>query len=364
MHYPDLKAFGLAFLLAASAFGPQAMAQDQAPAMSDIIEAWLASPHGDRASEAFTHWNEDGEIPGTCAVCHSSTGLVDYVAGPMTTPGTIDHPVDLGTTIDCVACHNKSASSLAAVPFPSGVVVEAFGSSAICTVCHQGRASSQTVETRTANMDDDTVVGDLGFINIHYKPAASTMMGGIARGGFEYPGKTYKGRFAHVPDLNTCTQCHNPHSLEVSIDTCKTCHKDAKAFADIRISSADFDGNGNTTEGIAAPILAMHARLGEAIQLYASEVAGASIAYSTESYPYFFTDTDADGTASPGESIFPNRYQSWTPRLVKAAYNYQLVAKETAIYTHNPHYALQLLYDSLENLSERVEVEMNGLVRP
>ncbi len=314
-------------------------------------------------SEAFTHWNEDGEIPGTCAVCHSSLGAIDYVKGAMTTPGVIDHEVALGTTVDCAVCHNQSATDLRAVPFPSGIVVDSFEASAVCTVCHQGRASSQTVETRTAGLEDDVVAGDLGFINVHYAPSASTMMGGVARGGFEYPGKVYKGQFTHVPELNTCTDCHSPHRLTVRLEACTTCHKDAGAFMDIRTSSVDFDGDGVTTEGISDPIATLHARLGEAIQLYAAEVIAAPVVYA-DAYPYFFADSDADGAAGPGEAIYPNRYQNWTPRLLKAAYNYQLVAKDTAIYTHNAHYALQLLYDSLESLSERVDVDMSGLVRP
>ena len=63
--------------------------------------------------------------------------------------------------------------------------------------------------------------------------------------------------------------------------------------------------------------------------------------YASAAYPYFFVDKDGDGAVSEGEAAYPNRYQSWTPRLVKAAYNYQLVAKEPAIFAHNPHYALQ-----------------------
>ena len=350
--------------ISVAALSTPASAQDNVPSLSDIIEAWLASPHADRTSEAFVHWNEDGEIPGRCAVCHSSTGAMDYVKSPMSTPGILDHPIGLGTTVDCAACHNQAAVALSAVPFPSGVTVDTFGASAICTVCHQGRASSETVKAKTEGLDDDAVAGDLGFINVHYKPSASAMMGGVARGGFEYPGKSYKGQFTHVPDLNTCTDCHNPHSLQVDLGSCTTCHKGAESFASIRISPADFDGDGDTNEGIANPITDLHARLGDAIQTYATEVVGVPVVYSSHAYPYFFADTDADGTAGEGEAIYPNRYQSWTPRLLKAAYNYQLVAKETAIYTHNPHYALQLLYDSLENLSERVDVDMTGLTRP
>lgn len=60
----------------------------------------------------------------------------------------------------------------------------------------------------------------------------------------------------------------------------------------------------------------------------------------------------------------PNRYAKWTPRLLKAAYNYQFVAKDAGVYTHNPAYAMQLLYDSLESLSAKVDVSMSALRRP
>ncbi|NNF72411.1 MAG: polyheme membrane-associated cytochrome C [Rhodobacteraceae bacterium] len=282
----------------------------------------------------------------------------------MSTVGAIDHPVMPGTVVDCTSCHNAGAATLAAVPFPSGATVSTFGKSAVCAVCHQGRASTATVQAATSGMDEDTVSADLGFINVHYAPSAATGMGTVVKAGFEYPDKVYKGEFAHVPDFKNCTDCHRPHSLQVSFEGCTTCHKTAEEFAAIRISPVDFDGDGDTTEGIANPIATLHARLDEAIRLYASEVAQAPVVYSSAAFPYFFNDGNADGVASEDEAAFPNRYQSWTPRLLKAAYNYQLVAKETAIYTHNPHYALQLLYDSLEDLSAQVDVDMTGLARP
>ena len=97
---------------------------------------------------------------------------------------------------------------------------------------------------------------------------------------------------------------------------------------------------------------------------YASEVAGVPVVYASGAFPYFFTDSDGDGAVTEGEAVFPNRYHNWTPRLLKAAYNYQLVAKEPAIYAHNPQYALQLLYDSLDSLSLQIEVDISGLTRP
>lgn len=361
------RPFALAVTTFSLLIGTSAISQgteDTGPSLADIVEAWLASPHGDYASEAFTHWNEDEEIPGTCAVCHSSVGAISYMRGTMMTPGVIDLPVHKGTSVDCAACHNSAAAALVSVPFPSGVSVDTFGSSAVCTVCHQGRTSTLRVETAVDGLEDDVISGDLSFINVHYAPSAASLMGSVVKGGFEYPGKVYKGQFTHVPDRDTCVGCHKPHSLEVRLENCTSCHQGVDRFADIRTSRTDFDGDGDVAEGISGPITTFHDRLAVAIKRYGAEVAGTAVVYDIHAYPYFFIDSDGDGTASKDEAAFPNRYQSWTPRLLKAAYNYQLVAKDTAIYTHNPHYALQLLYDSLESLSEQTDVDMSGLTRP
>lgn len=334
------------------------------PTPLEIQKAWQASPHADKSSESFTHWNKDGEIPGSCAVCHSTTGIKDYVAGQMSTPGIIDHPVPIGESVECGACHNEKAEALKSVPFPSGISVDTFGSSATCAVCHQGRASSITVNEATKEFDEDLVETELSFINVHYAPAAASLMGSVVKGGYEYEGEMYKGQFNHVPNVNQCTDCHNPHTLKVSLESCSTCHQNITSFNGIRTSPEDFDGDGNITEGIANPISSLHQMLGVAIQKYATEITKAPIIYSSNAYPYFFNDSNTDALLTDGEAIFPNRYQSWTPRLLKAAYNYQYVAKERGAHAHNPHYTLQLLYDSLKNLSERVEIDISSLTRP
>lgn len=356
-----------AVLIAASFGAAPAIAQDDGglERLSQIVEAWRASPHADLDAEAFAHWNEDGEIPGACATCHSGIGFNDYVSSPMQVPGILDHPVALGNTVDCAACHGESALNLTSVPFPSGVSIDTFGSSAMCAVCHQGRASTDTVARAIDGLQDDAVNADLAFINVHYAASAATQMGDVVRGGYQYEGRAYKGEFTHVKDLATCIDCHQPHSLEVvPVASCAACHKEIENFTDIRTSKVDFDGDGDMAEGIADPIADLHGRLYAAIQTYAADVAGTPVVYATGRYPYFFTDGDADGAVTEGEAAFPNRYQTWTPRLLKAAYNYQYVALDKAAYTHNPHYALQLLYDSLESLGEQVEVDMDGLVRP
>ena len=126
----------------------------------------------------------------------------------------------------------------------------------------------------------------------------------------------------------------------------------------------DFDGDGDAKEGIYEEIATLHGAVYEALQAYASEVAGQNIAYDSHAYPYFFKDNNANKAADKDEAIFPNQYKSWTPRLLRAAYNYQYVAKDPGVYAHNPAYVMQLLHDTLENLSEKISVDMDGMIRP
>ena len=54
------------------------------------------------------------------------------------------------------------------------------------------------------------------LIGPHYKIAAATNFGGDAQGGYEYEGKTYVGAYAHAEGVQTCTECHDPHSLRMN----------------------------------------------------------------------------------------------------------------------------------------------------
>jgi hypothetical protein len=128
----------------------------------------------------------------------------------------------------------------------------------------------------------------------------------------------------------------------------------------IRTSQTDFDGNGDTSEGISAEITRVHQALGEAIYAYSANTVAVPILYA-HSYPYWFNDTNANGEADEGEAVFPNAFKSWTPRLLKAAYNYQFVEVDPGAYAHNPHYVLQIMYDSIEDLGS---MDMAGLTRP
>jgi hypothetical protein len=183
----------------------------------------------------------------------------------------------------------------------------------------------------------------------------------------QYPGKTYAGRFAHREPYNRRGACHDVHTTEVKVTDCAACHRnvtDKPSLHNIRLSSTDYDGNGDVKEGLAQEIEHLRVRLYAAIQAYAKSVAGKPVAYDIDAYPYFFVDTNANGVADKDEAKFPNRYNAWTPRLLKAAYNYQFITKEPGAFAHNPVYAIQILYDSLSDLSTKVPVDLGKAKRP
>ncbi|MCD7059360.1 cytochrome C [Pelagibacterium xiamenense] len=359
MRFNPIAIFALAFSLAAAP-GP---AFAQAEPETQIVQSWLGSSHADTTSPSFTHWNDEGEIPGTCALCHSGQGFRDFYGLDGSTVGTIDHPVETGGVIDCDTCHAEGIREISTVTFRSGAEIPISGNTATCSTCHQGRASGVSVANAVGERDEDTIYPELSFINPHYAVAAATQLGAEAQGAYQYPGKDYAGRFGHVPPASECIDCHEPHSLMVETETCIGCHETADPET-IRTSETDFDGNGDPAEGIAVEIAALHTRLMEAMVAYSREISGQGIVYNGNRFPYFFADTDADGepdTADDGDVV---RFAGWTPRLLKAAYNYKFIAGDPGAYAHNPHYALQVLHDSIESLSGPLGWDVSGLTRP
>jgi hypothetical protein len=341
----------------------------QTEPVEEISIKWGNSSHADRSSEAFIHWDEDEppEIPVSCAQCHSTSGYIDFLGEDGSAFGMIDKPSPIGSIVSCEVCHNETAHSLSASVFPSGDEITGLGMEANCIECHQGRTSTVRVEQAIADLPLDEIAEDLGFINIHYKVAAATQMGTEGQAGYQFAEKNYVGRFKHAESAQSCIDCHDPHAQTVNPDNCAVCHSNVVNYSDfqnIRMSKADYDGDGNTTESIAAEIDAFVNALYAAMQTYSSEVLDQPIIYSPTNYPYFFNDTNNDRLGSDDEITFPNGFSTWSPRLLRAAYNYHFALQDGGAYVHNPRYLLQLLYDSLEDLSEVIEVDLSGLVRP
>jgi hypothetical protein len=263
----------------------------------------------------------------------------------------IEQPLSNG--LQCATCHSDPTTyaihEVTEVEFPSGATVDSGNPSTnLCINCHQGRQSTDSVNARIGDNEDNAVVEDLGFANVHYFAAGATLFGDEVQGAYQFDGQEYAGRNAHVEGFSNCTECHSTHELEVRAEACSTCHAGVEEVADIRMDSTDYDGDGDTDEGISGEIDTMTEALYAAMQAYATSTDGVSgIEYDSHAYPYFFDDA--------GE-----RYATWTPALLRAAYNYQYAQKDPGAYAHNPEYMIQVLYDSIEHVGG----DVSGMTRP
>jgi hypothetical protein len=252
----------------------------------------------------------------------------------------------------CSTCHDEAnwpnRYQSASVIFPSGKTVSFGGKDAdgnfvaddsnLCIQCHQGRESTVSMNNALKGKDVDTVDPKVRFKNIHYFAAGATIFGGDVLGAYQYEGKEYVGQNMHADEagkMNKCADCHDVHALEPKVESCETCHSTTDPTT-IRESDVDYDGDGDVTEGIKGEVDTLAEALFAQLQVYTTTNGGV-ISYNPAAYPYFF---GADGKG----------YATWTPRSVKAAFNYQYSQKDGGAYVHNPKYVIQVLIDSIEDL--------------
>jgi hypothetical protein len=340
--------------------------ESASPVTIPFESTWAVSGHADITAPAFNHWNEDDPrvIPAECTRCHTSNGLTEYISTGKTNESLVP-----GGVITCSTCHNDVISKLTSVTFPSGNVIDNLGPEARCITCHQGLESKSSVDSYLvekvgAQSDQDKVSTSLSFQNIHYFAAGATMYATQAAVGYQYDGQLYDRKFMHVENMDTCQDCHDNHSLEVNISSCTGCHESAISVEDLKNirmqgSLVDYDGDGDVAEGIYFEIQGLQEKLYAAIQAYAIENNGSAIVYDPTSYPYFFNDLNKDGALSEGEAGFANTYTSWTPRLIKATYNYHFTVKDPGAFAHNAKYAIELLYDSIVDIQDAMARPMD-----
>jgi len=338
----------------------------QAPAGARIV---MGEGHFNPTGKAFHYWDNAKEIPAVCSRCHAATGVAEYLREGKNNPSP-----QVKNGFACTNCHSDmltyARQTAAKVTFPSGITIDSgHNDTNLCMTCHQGRESTASVNKAIDGIALDTPDPKLNFVHVHYFAAGATRYGSEAKVAYEYAGKTYAGRFDHVPPMSNCTSCHEAHGGAVQAATCGGCHqgvRDRAELVNIRATArGDFDGNGRE-EGLAQEIANLHQELYGAIQRYAKAVGGASIAFTKEAFPYWHNDLNGNGQVDADELKPENRYPAYTPRLMQAVYNYTFVTRDPGAAYHNPRYTLQIIHDTLDSLAQsgKVTVNMQGKVRP
>jgi hypothetical protein len=332
------------------------------------FEQLADSGHGDLTAEAWRHWDEDGEVPSSCAKCHgamqNSASLPNVGFLEFAQTGDNVNPAPLPLGLQCVNCHQfwptlysnlDVYGALEPVDFPSGADLSLFSPSNICMTCHQGRESGLDVLATIESEEPP-----YSFINIHYYPAAASMFGSEANGGFQYAGQDYRPRNtfpSHPGNYANCVGCHmrnaenaNSHTWVPGVNKCTGCHDEGDSFETLRGSPGQSHENIWGSDGGSSGLID---DLYAAIQDYAENVIGMPIVYDGHAYPYWFNDNGMGAN-------FGNRYVDFDAKLLAAAYNYQVAQKDPAGYIHNGTYIQQILYDSVMDIGASTAVEVIG----
>lgn len=344
------------------------------------------SRHGD-ATATINAFAKESNVS-NCMRCHTSVGFKDYIHDNIQS-ATVLASKTTPDPLTCTSCHNADTANYAT----TGTTIITTSNKTLsvhmeglCVRCHSGRTGEGSLKVAAAisgQAEDTVMAGTYTYaqypgntaaagtvssstnrnaaISTHYFPVANIFYGSDAGVGYAYSGKTYVGENNLMTGYDTCIKCHNPHTAAVQPAKCVTCHAGATttdAFLNIRKTTSDYDGDGDTSEGTSYEVSGVKAKLLTAIQNYAANVppSPTGIAYSSGSWSKLPSGT----------------YAQWTPRLLKAAFNYQLVDRDVAAYTHNSKYVVELLYDAIEDLNAGMEatghsankVDMTGMVRP
>jgi hypothetical protein len=255
------------------------------------------------------------------------------------------------------------------------------GNGAICIFCHQGRESGYTLFKR--QLWSDATTTNQSFLNPHYLGTGAMLW---ARNGYEYsqvtgtpaagPGQMYGVVTPH--QQTNCIGCHMATAVDttdgtigghtwkivsetdqfVNNATCNTaaCHNGtvpatnaSGEFDNYRLASDtnDYDGDGNTTEGISVEI--QHLENAVIAMLWLN-----NIEYDDTAYPYFIKKGLAHTST--------NAFKAWSLSTYKAAFNLSFVIKgqpsgrsktnvpNMSAATHNYLYNIQLLQDAYVDL--------------
>lgn len=315
-------------------------------------------------------WQRPGNWNNACVRCHTNGGFNDWTGNDASLADYDDEPYTGAVTtaaswvaedgpLKCASCHNATAMNLTKIVFPSSKVITTDNATALCGQCHMARESTVSINAKigSTELDAQIAVASNSFANPHYFGAAATMFGSDVKGWAEYPNLPYTGTNKHAVNEASCVSCHDAHTGTVSVtaQTCGRCHFDETTgqpittFAQLEEQrqfgfEGDIDGD-TVVESLKHEIEGLEETLYVAIQTYTTDIVATDICYNGASHPYYYEDSDADGTCATTTA-----FKKFTPRLLRAAYNNKFAHAEPGAWAHNPRYAIEILYDAIRDL--------------
>ncbi len=289
--------------------GPMSLAQGQINYVSTATAKVSEVTYAGHANVAVVH----------CTTCHDSSAANDpHVTGADYKPGSFPLRVPSGPD-------DQAMLELSSAPATSdGTPAGKYGVGNACIWCHKSRKDAADYVAATNNISS-THWGP------HEGPQADVYTG---KGGYRYAGKVY-GTSQHASFDKGCVSCHMPstaenqgigdHSFAPKLETCKTCHSQAKSFDVL---------SGQTT--VKAGLQRLRETLNDLLLL------------TRDAAPPYAA---LDATALADQSFQLDLARPKNPvdaNTAGALYNYFVLARGSAFGVHNPAYTRQLLFDSIE----------------
>jgi hypothetical protein len=312
--------------------------------VATIIEEWVSNPDGDSAFHPDTPRSFQNGVANptrlggvACVACHTTQGFLDIqVNGSSLHDKTsaadaeyrsevIAEAIKRDHGITCNACHGKRPDGT----FAGGGNPLRFSQPSLCGRCHNNQ---------TVLFEDYVAEGEI------VRHPQREMYAGLD--GAEVPGKSYDNSAHTLLFFEDCTACHfrtganRKHDFEPTIESCQTagCHETLTTFN--RTAGDNYDGD-LTVEGIQDEIDGCVAILETAI-LGAPTSTGAVITFDGT---YWLIDGAEGNTAALDATA--------DAALLRAMFNHYWVRFDGSRGLHNPRYALQLIQNSYEELTQQ-----------
>ena len=333
---------------------------------------WAQSAHAGRiATDApdtetvWGHYDWDSASRASCARCHTTTGIMNFLSGPgsyAAANNDFSH-LEAGQNelLYCWGCHSDAGTGALRNP---GAIIESYAAatagaapaivsypdvaaSNVCMGCHLGREVGQNVKNDT---DPD---GVRSFINSHYLAAGGMVFN---EAGYEYDVYTNYGYHQNVGVGNAqntgtagpCVTCHmssaEPHKFDVV-------EKDANgAITAVTSTTCANCHAGLTPAALESTKEEFHHALVELEEALA-EVG----IYYYGAHPYFYSAPYVVGGTNTAFTDWAGVYGLAAWKVVMgAAFNYNLIHHDPGAYAHNAEYSLQLIADSIDFISDGV----------
>jgi hypothetical protein len=326
------------------------------------------------ADFAWGHYDwDDTASRGACQVCHTSTGISNFLDNPKSydltgkgnnyshlvgwkaddpnTPAIDNVSSPQNELLFCWGCHSDSNGTLrnpGSIPLDytyngAQVIIPDVRKSNVCVKCHGGRGNNDTILANVAAADvslNDNVERSTRAAE-HHAPTAGSLFAAQTHTAYEYAGMVYSSTNPHA-SINTGSTGSGP---------CASCHMGAATSQDHTFAATEHDASGNIVAINHLTVCeSCHGVGGMTVASLEAQKDGFAAAKTLlnsllKNNPSNYLGKDIGTTAN-------NNYKTAPVGAYGAFMNNGYLGEEPCVYVHNNLYGRRVLYDSIKFMKD------------